>query len=136
MTVSVEHYPSFPIELVFIFIKLQQVGLNAVIHFYFVVPTKPPPKLTSPPQPTIPPLSTPTHAAGATYCEEFEAVGCYTSCATIPYLPKLLFIDTGLTEHYGDTLNQYTEQLVNRCAKEACINGYAYFGIASYGMFL
>ena len=64
----------------------------------------------------------------------FEVVGCFAKCDDcVLNFPELLFIDTGETENYGDSLLEYTRQFVNRCAQRSQLRGFEYFGIANYG---
>lgn len=45
----------------------------------------------------------------------------------------MLFIDTGQSDRYGDSLQDYTEQFIRRCAKESEARGFDYFGVTNYG---
>jgi hypothetical protein len=79
-------------------------------------------------------LSTAPHTSKDDGQRTFEAVGCFSKCDDcFLNFPELLFIDSGQTEHYGDTLQEYTRQFVYRCAKQSQSREFDYFGIANYG---
>ena len=64
----------------------------------------------------------------------FKTVGCFKKCDDcVSNFPELLFIDSGQTEHYGDSLQEYTEQFIRRCAQQSQLRGFDYFGITNYG---
>ena len=79
-------------------------------------------------------LSTAPHTSKDDGQRTYEAVGCFSKCDDcLLNFPELLFIDSGQTEHYGDTLQEYTRQFVHRCAKQSQSREFDYFGIANYG---